>query len=148
MSTKSLLCFFFCVPEKVAIKPKSDKCICLRLVSEAIRFPRLYRERQLHWLVQYSRRDLSNADPGEFRATSSHREGRVALPPPPSPIYTVTHSGVSAASGLLGKPGTYQKSPGIWDLRNSLPKTEKYSDQAHYISGVAKFCVQKIKHRT
>ena len=61
---------------------------------------------------------------------------------------SVLHSGVSAASGLLGKPGTYQKSPGSWDLRYPLPKTEKSSYLAHYFSGVAKFCVQKIKHRT
>ena len=34
------------------------------------------------------------------------------------------HSGVSAASGILGKPGTYQTSPGGWDLRYPRPKTE------------------------
>ena len=34
----------------------------------------------------------------------------------------VCPSGVSAASGLLGKPGTYQKSPGSWDLRYPYQK--------------------------
>ena len=53
------------------------------------------------------------------------------------------HNDVSAASGLLGKPGTYQKSPGSWALRYPLPKTEKSSDLAHYFSGVVTFCVQK-----
>ena len=50
-----------------------------------------------------------------------------------------------------GERGTYQKSLGSWDLRFSLPKTEKSADLAHYFSGVAKFCVpayKKIKHRT
>ena len=34
-------------------------------------------------------------------------------------------SGVSAASGLLGIPGTYQKSPGSWDLRYPLGPYQK-----------------------
>ena len=33
-------------------------------------------------------------------------------------------SGVSVASGLLGKRVTYQKSPGSWDLRSPLPSTK------------------------
>ena len=47
-------------------------------------------------------------------------------------------SGVSAASELLGKPGTYQ---GL-RVGTHLPKTEKSADLAHHFSGVAKFCVQ------
>ena len=62
--------------------------------------------------------------------------------PLPTALYS---SGVSAASGLLGKPGTYQKSPGSWDLRYPLPKSEKSADLAHYFSGVANFFVQKNK---
>ena len=55
--------------------------------------------------------------------------------------YRVTYSGVSPASGLLGKPGTYQ---GSWELGSKVPPTKngKSADLAHYFSGVAKFCVQ------
>ena len=52
-------------------------------------------------------------------------------------------SDVSAASWLLGKRGTCQKSLGSWYLRYPLPKTEKSADLAHYFSGMAKFCVKK-----
>ena len=31
-------------------------------------------------------------------------------------------SGVSGASGLLGKPGTFQRSPGRWDTRHAYQK--------------------------
>ena len=55
-------------------------------------------------------------------------------------------SGVSAGSGLLGKPGTYQKSSGSWDLRYPLLKAEKSADLDHYFSGVAKFCVKKTSN--
>ena len=49
-------------------------------------------------------------------------------------------SGVSAASGLLGKPDVPEVS---WELRSKvpLPKSEKSADLAHYFSGVTQFCV-------
>ena len=59
-------------------------------------------------------------------------------------IGTNGSSGVSAASGLLGKPGTYRRSPGSWDAGYlPLPKTEKSPNLAHYFPGRAKFLVKK-----
>ena len=75
-------------------------------------------------------------------------------PPPPAAAsaglwgaLALLPSGASAASRLLGKPCTYQKSPGSWDQKYPLPKTEKSVYLAHYFSGVTKFCVQK-KNKT
>ena len=51
--------------------------------------------------------------------------------------------GVSAASELLGKPGTYQPgSPESWDPRYPLSKTKTSADLVHYFSGAATFFVQ------
>ena len=77
-----------------------------------------------------------------------HRSHDVIIGPQMTFQGVTCASGVSAASGLLGKPGTYQKSPGSWDLRYPLPKTEMFADLVHYLSGVTKFCVKKIQHRT
>ena len=61
---------------------------------------------------------------GTTRRRSSDTDGITSRP------HLRGGSGVSAASGLLGKPGTYQKSPGSWDIRYPLPKTEKSADLA------------------
>ena len=49
---------------------------------------------------------------------------------------------ISAASGLLGKPGTYQKSTGSWDLRYPLPKIEVCRFGPLFF-GSGQFCVHK-----
>ena len=54
-------------------------------------------------------------------------------------------SGVSASSGLLEAPGTYQRSRGSWEFetQGTPAKTEKFADLASYISGVTTFCIKQ-----
>ena len=52
----------------------------------------------------------------------------------------IAASGISAASGLLRKPRTYQKSLGSWDLRYLLPKIEKSAEKAHFFGSGQILC--------
>ena len=58
----------------------------------------------------------SCATPGSIEVFAKYFQVRFQIK------FLLMYSGVSAASGLLGKPGTYQKSPGSWDLRYPYQK--------------------------